>query len=68
MDGAGYTKMPMIIHAVALILIGLPLGYYLASTTLGLRGIWLSIVISNAIMTLLLVLDISRGKWINRIC
>jgi len=68
MDGAGYTKMPMIIHAVALILIGLPLGYYLASTTLGLRGIWLSIVISNAIMTFLLVLDISRGKWINRIC
>ncbi|MCK9224994.1 MAG: MATE family efflux transporter [Candidatus Muirbacterium halophilum] len=65
MDGAGYTKIPMWLNIVTLFLIGIPAAYILAATSLGLKGIWISITLSNVILALSLAVDIRRKKWLN---
>jgi putative MATE family efflux protein len=63
MDGAGYTKIPMWLNILTLFIFGIPAAYFLASTTLGLKGIWISITLSNVILAFALHIDIRRKKW-----
>jgi putative MATE family efflux protein len=65
MSGAGYTFWPMVLEAVALILVRVPLCFFLAITLgLGPIGVWASVAISvvfSAMFNLALTL---KGTWL----
>ena len=63
MDGAGYTKLPMLNNILGQIVIGLPTAYYFSSTFLGIKGVWLSLVLSQVFLMFFLIFDIRRNRW-----
>jgi Na+-driven multidrug efflux pump len=64
LNGAGSTKTPLLIDVVGLLLIQLPLAYYLSrQPSLGLRGVWYAIVASNAFIALLFFVWFKVGRW-----
>lgn len=62
-NGAGKTLSTMIISFVSLCVIRIPLAGILSHTALGIRGIWIAIVISFAISLLNSFLYYSFGGW-----
>ena len=62
-NGAGKTISTMIISFLSLCLIRIPLAAYLSDTSLGLRGIWVAIVISFAVTTVSSLSYYFFGKW-----
>jgi Na+-driven multidrug efflux pump len=64
LNGAGSTRPPMVIDFVGLLLVQVPLAYYLSRRTeLGLRGVWYAIVVSNTLMSVLYILWFRLGRW-----
>ena len=64
LNGAGSTRTPMFIDGVGLLLIQLPMAYFLSrKTDLGLHGVWYSIVVSNAIIAVVYVILFRMGRW-----
>ncbi len=63
-NGAGKTISTMIITFISLCLIRLPLAGILSRILLGLKGIWMAIVLSFLITTLSSFLYYLSGKWL----
>lgn len=62
-NGAGKTISTMVISFISLCVIRVPLAALLSHTSLGIRGIWIAIVISFAATTINSLLYYSFGKW-----
>lgn len=64
MNGAGDTYTPSILNFICFWLLQIPLAYWLAvPIDLGPNGVFLSIVISESVLTILGVLTFRRGRW-----
>jgi Na+-driven multidrug efflux pump len=64
MNGAGDTKKPMYATLVSMVIIQIPLGYYLPQHFgLGITGIWIAIIIGIIIQAVLLTMMYKNGSW-----
>ncbi len=64
MQGAGYTRWPMVASVVALIGIRLPLAWFLTDAMhMGPLGTWISVSISCVLVGLIAVWQYRRGVW-----
>lgn len=64
MQGAGYTRWPMIVTVLALVVLRLPLAWFLTITLgLGPIGTWASLAASSVIVGLVLIWQFKRGTW-----
>ncbi|MBX9724044.1 MAG: hypothetical protein K2X81_21740, partial [Candidatus Obscuribacterales bacterium] len=64
LQGAGYTKWPMIATIVALIVFRLPFAWFLTITCgMGPAGTWISLACSSMLVGLALVWQFKRGTW-----
>jgi len=64
MEGAGYTLWPTVATAACLLILRLPLAWYLTvALAMGPLGTWLSIAITYALACVLLVYLFQRGSW-----
>lgn len=64
-NGAGKTISTMVISFISLCVIRIPLAGLLSHTKLGVRGIWIAIVISFAVSTINSLVYYRWGKWRN---
>jgi putative MATE family efflux protein len=64
LNGAGDTRTPSILNFIVFWLIQIPLAYWLATSVgFGPNGVFVAIVVSESILTVLGVLVFRRGKW-----
>jgi len=64
LNGAGDTATPTLINLVCFWLIQIPLAYWLATgVPLGPNGVFIAIVASESLLTVLGVIAFRRGKW-----
>ena len=64
LNGAGDTVTPTIINLICFWMLQIPLSYWLASTAeLGPNGVFLAMVISESLLTVLSVIVFRRGNW-----
>lgn len=64
MEGAGYTLWPTVATATCLLVLRLPLAWYLTvHLALGPLGTWLSIAITYALACMFLLYLFKRGSW-----
>lgn len=64
MQGAGYTLWPMVASAACLIVLRLPLAWYLTvPMKMAPNGCWLAIAISAAIVGLVAIYKFNAGTW-----
>jgi putative MATE family efflux protein len=64
LNGAGDTGTPTALNFVCFWLLQIPLAYWLATDiSLGPNGVFLAIVISESLLTLLSVVAFNRGNW-----
>lgn len=67
LQGAGETISPTILTAITMILLRLPLAYFLAVTLdLGTTGAWWSMTLSTIVNGLLVVWIFRQGHWMRR--
>ncbi|WP_162551071.1 MATE family efflux transporter [Paenibacillus tepidiphilus] len=62
-NGAGKTMVTMMISVFSLWCVRIPLAWGLSRTRMELKGIWIAIVISLAVTTIISLLYYSSGKW-----
>ena len=64
LNGAGDTGTPTLLNLVCFWVVQIPLAYWLASDTgLGPNGVFVAIVVSESMCTLLSVAVFRRGRW-----
>ena len=64
LNGAGDTVTPSIINLVCFWFLQIPLAYWLATTvSLGPDGVFIAVVISDSLLTILSVIIFRRGNW-----
>jgi len=64
LGGAGETVITMLVTAFALFGIAIPLSFVLPKVwNIGVKGIWLAIVISNAVNAIIVAFIFILGKW-----
>ena len=64
LQGAGYTRWPMIVTVLTLVVFRLPLAWFLTVTMgLGPIGTWVSLAASSVIVALVLIAQFKRGSW-----
>jgi len=64
LNGAGDTSTPSALNFLCFWLVQIPLAFWLAeSATLGPDGVFLAIVISESLLTVLSVIMFRRGAW-----
>jgi Na+-driven multidrug efflux pump len=64
LNGAGDTKEPMFATLLSMILIQIPLGYFLPQHFgLGITGIWIAIIVGIIIQAVLLAMMYRNGSW-----
>lgn len=64
LQGAGYTRWPMVVTVVALLGFRLPLAWYLSITLgMGASGTWWSLAISGVVVGLLLAYQFKFCNW-----
>lgn len=62
-NGAGHTMKTMIFSLVSLWVVRVPLAWILSGTSLGLRGIWISMIASFLVTMVISLAYYSSGKW-----
>ncbi len=66
-NGAGDTSTPTAINFVCFWMLQIPLAYWLASNiSMGPNGVFLAIVLSESLVTVLSVVIFRRGRWKHR--
>ena len=64
LNGAGDTVTPTVINLICFWMLQIPLSYWLATTVeLGPNGVFLAMVISESLLTVLSVIVFRRGSW-----
>jgi putative MATE family efflux protein len=64
LNGAGDTVTPTVINLICFWMLQIPLSYWLATTAeLGPNGVFLAMVISESLLTVLSVIVFRRGSW-----
>jgi Na+-driven multidrug efflux pump len=64
LNGAGDTKKPMYATLVSMVLIQIPLGYFLPQYFgLGITGIWIAVIVGIIIQAILLGMMYRSGSW-----
>ena len=64
LNGAGDTKMPSALNLLCFWIVQIPLAFWLATgTDLGPDGVFLAIVVSETLLTLLSIIVFRRGRW-----
>jgi putative MATE family efflux protein len=64
MQGAGYTRWPMVVTVLALVAFRLPLAWLLTVTLgLGPSGTWSSLAASSAVVGAVLIWQFKKGSW-----
>jgi putative MATE family efflux protein len=64
LNGAGDTRTPSLLNFVVFWMTQIPLAYWLAtSAAFGPNGVFMAIVCSESLLTILAVLVFRRGKW-----
>jgi len=64
LNGAGDTVTPTIINLICFWMLQIPLSYWLATTVeLGPNGVFLAMVISESLLTVLSIIVFRRGNW-----
>ena len=64
LNGAGDTRTPSILNFIVFWMTQIPLAYWLATSVgMGPNGVFLAIVLSESLLTLLGVMVFRRGKW-----
>ncbi len=64
LNGAGDTVTPTVINLICFWMLQIPLSYWLATTVeLGPNGVFLAMVISETLLTVLSVIVFRRGNW-----
>ena len=64
MRGAGYTKVPMGINFIGLVVVRLLLGLFFAfPLKMGLTGVWVAMLVETIIRTFVVYIVFKRGKW-----
>jgi putative MATE family efflux protein len=64
LNGAGDTKTPTLINLACFWLLQIPLAYWLATgAALGPNGVFVAIVVSESLLTILSILVFRRGWW-----
>ncbi len=62
--GAGETFKTMIITAISLFGVAVPVAFWLPGAfSIGVRGVWIAIALSNAVNALILIPIFLRGQW-----
>ena len=68
LNGAGDTTTPTIINFVSFWLLQIPLAYWLATDmSQGPNGVFIAMVISETLVTVLSVIVFRRGNWIHKL-
>lgn len=62
-NGAGHTVITMVFSILSIWLVRILLAIILSGTALGLKGIWIAIVVSNVILMLANLIYYFTGKW-----
>ena len=63
-NGAGDTFTPTMLNFVFMWLVQIPLAYFLAfNTSLGSKGVYMSIAISASLMTICAIYLFKKGQW-----
>ena len=64
LNGAGDTRTPSLLNLVVFWITQIPLAYWLATSVgLGPNGVFIAIVASESLLTVLAVLVFRRGRW-----
>jgi putative MATE family efflux protein len=64
LNGAGDTKKPMYATLFSMVLIQIPLGYFLPLYVgLGITGIWIAVIVGIIVQAILLTLMYRSGSW-----
>ena len=64
LNGAGDTKKPMYATLVSMVLIQIPLAYFLPHYSgLGITGIWIAVIVGIIVQAVLLTLMYRSGTW-----
>jgi Na+-driven multidrug efflux pump len=64
LNGAGDTRTPSFLNFIAFWMTQIPLAYWLATSAgFGPNGVFMAIVFSESLLTILSVLVFRRGKW-----
>ena len=64
LNGAGDTRTPSVLNFICFWLVQIPLAYYLSGTVaFGPNGVFMTIVISETLLTILAVAVFRAGKW-----
>ncbi len=63
LNGAGSLKTPLIVDTVGLLVLQVPLAWWLSRTGLGVSGAWWALVISHSLIALVYYLAFRRGAW-----
>jgi putative MATE family efflux protein len=62
-NGAGHTMITMTFSLLSLWLIRVPLAWLLSKTSLGIKGIWISVSVSFAIIMIVSLTYYFSGRW-----
>jgi putative MATE family efflux protein len=66
LNGAGDTRKPMLATLVSMVLLQIPLAYYLPGFLgIGIEGVWLSVIIGIIVQAALLAWMYRSGEWKN---
>jgi Na+-driven multidrug efflux pump len=63
MNGVGSVKTPLLLDTVGLLVIQVPLAWYLSSTSMGVAGAWWALVASHSLLALVYYLVFRTRGW-----
>lgn len=63
LNGAGSLKTPLFLDIAGLLVLQVPLAWWLSTTELGVAGAWWALVVSHSLIAFVYYLAFRRGAW-----
>lgn len=63
LNGVGSLKTPLVIDTVGLLVLQVPLAWWLSKSHLGVAGAWWALVVSHSLIAFVYYLAFRRGAW-----